>query len=140
MRTEALKHYHQLTFIEMTVVDAAFKPLMQSLYAYYLDAETQPHTDALADALAVAVIGNRTAAPTTPMEVESTMLMNEHASLIEETILADRARPAAESNCAMAEKLLSNFPWLGTDEEEEISGADTIDELQRLYDSLDTNS
>jgi hypothetical protein len=73
-------------------------------------------------------------------EVESCGAMNENASQIEQTILAEPQSPAAASESAIADRLLDIFPWLGTDEEEQISGADTIDELQELYDSLRANA
>ena len=37
---------------------------------------------------------------------------------------------------ALAEKLLTVFPWLDLNNDEPISGADTIDDLQQLYYSL----
>ena len=39
-------------------------------------------------------------------------------------------------NNALAQKLLNVFPWLDLDDDQPISGADTIDDLQQLYYSL----
>ena len=38
------------------------------------------------------------------------------------------------------EILESVFPWLATEEETQVSGADTIDDLQQLYCSLKANA
>lgn len=43
---------------------------------------------------------------------------------------------AADESARFAARLLDIFPWLGDEEEQSISGADTIENLQTLYDSL----
>jgi hypothetical protein len=36
----------------------------------------------------------------------------------------------------LSSRLLKSFPWLAPDNDESVSGADTVDELQQFYDHL----
>jgi hypothetical protein len=50
---------------------------------------------------------------------------------------SDPAEPAPNVNALLRAKLLEKFPWLGNEDETNISGGDTIQELTDLYEALE---